>query len=264
MIINSISDWSGRFGNNIQQICNGILYSEMNNCGFISPDHQYINSIYFNCTSKLSPTFYNPFYYYDGKYKSFNIDVNYLFNNIRRVCLDYIRPNFKFKIDDPFDKDTLVIHIRSGDIFSDVHLSPHDYCPNPLYYYLQLTEYYNKIIVVTEPDNYNPIVDQLKKISKIRIQYLSVEEDFSTLMRAKNIASSGTGTFSVAAALCSTNVKNFYCSNLYMKSHLNPEMLMNHITVKQINLDNFLELNTWINSENQRNFLLTYSGERND
>ena len=261
MIINTISNWSGRLGNNIQQICNGILYSEIHKFGFISPDHQYINSIYFNCIRDTSPNASNVFYYYDGLYKSFDIDLDYLFSNIRRICLDYIRPNFKFKFEEPLDENTLVIHIRSGDIFSQVHLTPHDYCPNPLYYYLQLVDSFKKIIVVTEPDNYNPIVDELKKIDKVVVQSSSVEEDFSTLMRAKNIASSGTGTFSIAAALCSTNIKNFYCSNLYMKSHLNPEMLMNHITVHQMNLSNFLELNTWTNSEEQRKFLLTYKGE---
>ena len=261
MIINSISNWSGRFGNNIQQICNGILYSEINNCGFISPDHQYINPIYFNCPLNSSPTSHNVFYYYSGQYRSFNIDVDYLINNIRRVCLNYIKPNLKFSVENPFDENTLVIHIRSGDIFSQVHLTPHDYCPNPLYYYLLLIDSFEKIIVVTESDNYNPIIDELKKIDKVTIQSSTVEEDFSTLMRAKNIASSGTGTFSVAAALCSTNIENFYCSNLYMKSHLNPEMLMNHITVKQIDLDNYLKLNTWTNSEEQRKFLLTYGGD---
>lgn len=261
MIINTISNWSGRLGNNIQQICNGILYSKIHNYGFISPDHQYINSIYFNCNDDASPNASNVFYYYDGQYKSFDIDLNYLFSNIRKICLDYIRPNFKFEIKEPLNENTLVIHIRSGDIFSQAHLSPHDYCPNPLYYYLQLVDSFEKIIVVTEPDNYNPVVDELRKIDKVMIQSSTVEEDFSTLMRAKNIASSGTGTFSVAASLCSTNIQNFYCSNLYMKSHLNPEMLMNHITVHQMNLNNFLELNTWTNSEEQRKFLLTYKGE---
>ena len=98
----------------------------------------------------------------------------------------------------------------------------------------------------------------MRKIDKVQIQSSTVEEDFSTLMRAKNVASSGTGTFSIAAALCSTNLKNFYCSNLYMKSHLNPEMLMDHFTVNQMNLNNFLEINTWTNNEEQRKFLLTY------
>lgn len=258
MRIYTISNWSGRLGNNIQQICNGILYSEINKCGFISPNHQYINSIYFNCENNASPNISNVFYYYDGQHKSFDINLEYLFFNIRRVCLDYIKPNFKFKIGEPLDENTIVIHIRSGDIFSQIHLSPHDYCPNPLDYYLEIVDSFKKIIVVTEPDNYNPIIDKLRKIDKVQIQSSTVEEDFSTLMRAKNVASSGTGTFSIAAALCSTNLKNFYCSNLYMKSHLNPEMLMDHFTVNQMNLNNFLEINTWTNTEEQRKFLLTY------
>lgn len=261
MTINTISSWSGRLGNNIQQICNGILYSELHNCGFISPEHELIKSVYFNCDSKTSPNSSNVFYYYDGQYKSFDINLTYLFSNIRRVCLEYIRPNFKFEIREPLDEDTLVVHIRSGDIFSQVHTSPHDYCPNPLYYYLQLIDDYDNIIVVTEPDNYNPVVDELRKNKKVIVQSSSVEKDFGTLLRAKNIASSGTGTFAVAAALCSENIKNFYCSNLYMTSHLNPEMLVEHMSVHQMELKNFLQLKTWCNTPEQRQFLLNYMGE---
>lgn len=261
MTINTISSWSGRLGNNIQQICNGILYSELHNCGFVSPDHELIKPVYFNCGSGSSPNSSNVFYYYEGQYRSFDIDLNYLFSNIRRVCLEYIRPNFKFDIGESLGEDTIVIHIRSGDIFSQEHTSPHDYCPNPLYYYLQLVEAYDKIIVVTEPDNYNPIIDELRKIENVTIQSSSVENDFATLMRAKNIASSGTGTFAVAAALCSENIENFYCSNLYMRGHLNPEMLIDHMQVHQMELKNFLQLNTWVNNQEQRQFLLEYIGE---
>ncbi len=261
MIVNTISSWSGRLGNNIQQICNGILYSEIHNCGFVSPDHELIHSVYFNCGENTTPNSSNVFYYYDGQYRSFEIDLNYLFSNIRRVCLEYVRPNFKFEIGYPLGDDTIVIHIRSGDIFSHVHQTPHDYCPNPLYYYLQLIDEYKNVIVVTEPDNYNPVVDELKKLPNVKIQSSTVEEDFATLMRAKNISSSGTGTFAIAAALCSTNIENFYCSNLYMRSHLNPEMLTDHMTVHQMELKNFLTLNTWTNSPEQRQFLLDYKGE---
>ena len=82
-------------------------------------------------------------------------------------------------------------------------------------------------------------------------------------MRARNLASSGTGTFAVAAALCSSNIKRFYCSNLYLDEHLNPEMLMNtdSVEVYMMELENYIELKTWKNDEQQRKFILEYQNE---
>lgn len=259
--LNTISHWYGRFGNNIQQICNGVLFSEIHGDGFFSPEHELIDQVSLNNENK---TIIRPsrFFHYNTQNKDFDIDIKYFYKNIGRVAKDYIVPKFKFKIGSSFDEDTLVIHIRSGDIFAHEHNPPHDYVPNPLCYYLNLVDEYAKIIVVTEQDNYNPIVDELKKINKVTIQSSSIAEDFSTLLRTKNLASSGTGTFAVAAALCSNNLKNFYCSDLYLDEHLNPEMLFNSdITVQMMNLENYIQLKTWKNDEQQRKFILEYKNQ---
>ena len=259
--LNTVSHWYGRLGNNIQQICNGIIYSSINGDGFFSPHHDLIGQIVIG-SQKKTTTRQCRFFHYNTPNKDFDIDLNYLYQNICKVAKQYVVPNFKFKIKDPFDDDTLVVHIRSGDIFAHEHDPPHDYVPNPLCYYLNLIEEYDKIIVVTEPDNYNPIVDELKKIKKVNVQSESVAEDFLTLMRSKNIATSGTGTFAVAAALCSSNIKNFYCSNLYLDEHLNPEMVMrSEIKVHMMELNNYIEYKTWKNNKDQRKFILEYMNE---
>lgn len=262
-LLNTISNWYGRFGNNIQQICNGILFSETNGNGFFTPEHELIEKVFFNfCeTSTINS---NRFFHYNTANKDFDIDIDYLYSNIGKIAKEYVTPNFKFNVEQCFDDNTLVIHIRSGDIFQIEFNPPHVYTPNPLQYYLNLIEKYDKIIVVTEPDDYNPIINELKKIKKVTIQSKSVAEDFSTLLRSKNIATSGTGTFAVAAALCSTNIKNFYCSNLYLNEHLNPEMIISSgITVHMLNLNNYIKTNEWTNSTEQRKFILEYSDEIN-
>ena len=257
-IVNSVSHWYGRLGNNIQQICNGILYSQIHGDGFVSPQHELIEQIVMNNEGKtmLRP---NRFFHY----KDFDISIDYLYENIGKVAKQYVVPSFKFSIDKPFGDDTLVIHIRSGDIFAHEHNPPHDYVPNPLCYYLSLIEDYEKVIVVTEPDNHNPIVDELRKIEKVTIQSKSVGEDFATLMRAKNLASSGTGTFAIAAGLCSSNLKNFYCTDLYLDEHLNPGMLSKDegVTLYMMELKNYIQLKNWKNDEEQRKFILEYKNE---
>jgi hypothetical protein len=257
-VLNTISNWYGRFGNNIQQICNGILFSETNGNGFFSPEHELIEKVFFNfCeTCTINP---NRFFHYNTQNKDFDIDLNFLYSNIKRICTQYIVPNLKFKVDESFADDTLVIHIRSGDIFQIEFNPPHVYTPNPLIYYKNLIKNFNNTIVVTENDNYNPIIDELKKYKNVSIQSSSVSNDFSTLMRAKNLSSSGIGTFAVAAALCSKNIKNFYCSDLYLTEHLNPEMLIpTNINVSMTVLENYIKSGEWNNSPKQRKFILEY------
>ena len=58
------------------------------------------------------------------------------------------------------------------------------------------------------------------KIDKVKIQSSTVEDDFATLMSAKNVALSGVGTFAMAAALCSTQIKNLYTTDLLLTEHL--------------------------------------------
>ena len=116
--------------------------------------------------------------------------------------------------------------------------------------------------MVTENDTYNPIIPELKKFSNVTVKSSTVASDFATLMRAKNLASSGTGTFAVAAALCSSNIKNFYCSSIYLTEHLNPEILMaSGINVLMMDFKNYLESKTWKNDEEQRKFILEYCYE---
>jgi hypothetical protein len=260
--LNTISHWYGRLGNNIQQICNGILFSEVTGDGFFSPPHELIEKVIFNYKNQSMLNRPARFFHYNTENKDFDIDLKFLFSNMGRVAKQYIVPNFKFTVGKPFDEETLVIHIRSGDIFAHEHNPPHDYTPNPLIYYKNLIESFKKVIIVTENDNYNPIIPELKKYDHVSIQATDVGNDFSTLMRAKNLASSGTGTFAVAAALCSSNINNFYCSNLYLNEHLNPEMLIaSGIKVLMMEFEDYLEHKTWKNNEEQRKFILEYNNE---
>ena len=55
----------------------------------------------------------------------------------------------------------------------------------------------------------------LEKIDKVKdTVILQLQEDFATLMAAKNVALSGVGTFAMAAALCSSNIENLFTTDL--------------------------------------------------
>lgn len=250
---NTIESWFGRLGNNIQQISNAIYFCKTNNINFYPTYHPLINlnKILFGEDRNIS----NRFFFYDGIEKDFECDPQKLNLERREICLKYITPNFNFYIQDAFDEDVVVIHIRAGDVFWQN--PPNTYVQNPLSFYLKIIEKFKLAIVVTEDKN-NIIIENLKKHPKVIIQNSSIQNDFATLMRAKNLVSSGVGTFSVAAALCSTNVINFYCSNLFLEEHLNPNMLKNHINVNLQNIKNYINIGEWKNTEEQREKLINY------
>ena len=141
-----------------------------------------------------------------------------------------------------------------------MYQAPEQYAPNPLSYYTKLIESFERAIVVTEQDQWNPIVRELAWNPKVTIQRGTVEEDFGTLIGAKHVANSGVGTFAVAAALCSKKITNFYCTDLAISEHLNYKMLLDSgVRVHQMHLTNYLLPGEWRNTNEQRQFILDYT-----
>ena len=97
-----------------------------------------------------------------------------------------------------------------------------------------------------------------KKNKKVKVVSSSIEEDFSLLLRAKNLATSGVGTFAIAAALCSKNIETLFCTNLFYTHHLNPTMLEGKINVEINNLEGYIKRGEWKNTLSQRKLMVTY------
>ena len=253
----SLSHWYGRLGNNIQQCAVGTLWAEQTDSTFESIDHEIIKkhkrSFGQNRLGLSSKCFY-----WQGPYQEVNLPVETIYKNMRRVCKTWIYPQLDIQPTEIPD-DTLVIHIRSGDIFDQNVPNPERYVPNPYYFYSTLLESFEKAIVVTEDDNHNPIVEQLSYHRKVTIQRGTVAEDFATLLGAKHVANSGVGTFAVAAALCSRNIQKFYCTNLHITEHLNWKMLLGgDIEVNMLDLPDYIKPGEWENTDEQRQLLFSY------
>ena len=267
----SASHWAGRLGNNIQQIANAILLAESRCHTFEQNlDHEIINKFTINFGSdgeNVSGRFSNwesTFHCERNEYEGINeigISREHVYANIRRICKEYVYSNLKVKHINPFDDDTLVVHIRGGDIIEREYEKPHNYVQNPLSYYLALIEDFENVIVVVEPKSNNPVVPELQKIERLKFQSLSVAEDYATLLAAKNLATSGVGTFAVSAALCSHNIKNLFTSNAYLTEHLNCSMLYNtDVTVHEVELKDYIPVYpcSWKNNSEQRKLMLEY------
>ena len=267
----SASHWAGRLGNNIQQIANAILLAESRCHTFEQNlDHEIINKFTINFGSdgeNVSGRFSNwesTFHCERNEYEGINeigISRKHVYANIRRICKEYVYSNLKVKHINPFDDDTLVVHIRGGDIIEREYEKPHNYVQNPLSYYLALIEDFKNVIVVVEPNSNNPVVPELQKIERLKFQSLSVAEDYATLLAAKNLATSGVGTFAVSAALCSHNIKNLFTSNAYLTEHLNYTMMYNtDVTVHEVELKDYIPVYpcSWKNDPEQRKLMLEY------
>ncbi len=270
----SVSHWSGRLGNNIQQVANCIMAAEKYNATFQQQlDHDIISKfdVSFDGMEVSNWTGQGRYYSWEalvhcekGIYEGGNetgLGVEHIYRNMNRICKEHIAPNLLLPEKDPIGSDTIVMHLRSGDNYHRVFDPPTNYVPNPLVFYLELIDLYDKVIVITEPDRENPIVHELEKIDKVQIQSSTVADDFATLMNAENVALSGVGTFAMAAALCSSTIKNLYTTDLLLTEHLNYTMLYNtSVEVNVMELDNYLPVFpcSWKNTEEQRKFIIDY------
>ena len=250
--------WYGRLGNNIQQCAIGTMVAQEAGGTFKQElDHDIIEK-YETTFGSSSEEQVSKFFYWEGPYREVTLSSGFITRSISQVCKEFVFPHLRVpRVSVP--DDTIVIHIRSGDVFDKGVANPDQYVPNPLDFYRQLLDSFDKALVVTEPDEYNPVVEELKRHSKVTVQSLSVAEDFATLMGAKNVASSGVGTFAIAAALCSQNIENFYCSDVSISEHLNYHMLVGtDVKVHVMDLNNYIKPGEWRNTDEQRQFILDY------
>jgi hypothetical protein len=243
-----IPRWFGRLGNNIQQLSNGIYFCEEKGIKFTSPDHPMINAIeidFGNTQYKIKETSHNWFYFFDGPDADFAADVNGLNFQRKYICEQYILPNLKIDqslLNDPLPDNHLVIHLRSGDLFTHW---PKMHPQNPLVYYMNLINHFKFDVQIITEDMNHPFIQAFQQL-KLKIRTVSVEEAFTTLLRARNIATSGVGSFAPAAALCSKNLKRYYCTDLFLKESLNPMMLKEHLEVFMLPVgDKYIRVGDW-------------------
>ena len=139
-------------------------------------------------------------------------------------------------------ENDILIHIRSGDIFSS---KPHPiYVPPPLSYYTkEIDKYkYEKIHIICE-DTINPVVNELLNLYKNAVhEKNSLEKDIRIILGATNIIFS-VGSFIPSLMLLSNNNKYLYGKDC------NSEELNEYYKI----------MKPWKNTIEQRNYILTYN-----
>lgn len=257
-----IPRWYGRLGNNIQQISNGIYFCRKNGIHFTSPDHPMIEAIDLNFGSnqyKIPKTSNNWFYHFEKEHSDFDVDIDELNLLRKNICEDYIYPKLKIdhsKLNDPLPDDVLVVHIRSGDLYTHF---PNTHPQNPLSYYLKLYQLFEGKVIFIAEDDKNPIVQVLQQYN-LDIRIWGIEDTYTLLLRTRNLATSGAGSFAISSAFCSKNLKNFYCTDLYIDHSLNPMMLKEQLNVfiAAISGNKYFKVGEWNSAKDNIEKILNY------
>lgn len=254
-----ISNWVGRFGNNVIQMVNCLSIAFHYQCNVQIPAHQYFNQtnlILFNTNKDNSTTqIISNHFFHLSDIKFIQFDVNWIqiyFKQIQSV----LKNIFNIKSSHILPDTTLLIHIRSGDIFRK---NPHPgYIPQPLSYYTKIIDsgFYTDILIVSE-DQSNPCIDKLTSIYKnIKISDHVLDHDMKLVLSAPNIVMS-TGTFIPALLIFSEHIKHIY-KPLEFYVHM-CNQIMDQIEVTTISLKLYYQLiGKWVNSDDQRELMLKF------
>jgi len=237
-----IKNFIGRLGNNIIQLSNIIdvaLYYKHNI--IFQVKHNLFNlkiiSDYF-CKYNNNKIIHAGWNFFDRSKLSYPKEI-FEINNEKRNRI--LKESFLIKNIEKLNENYLVIHIRSGDIFSS---NPHPgYVPPPVSYYTkEINKHaYEKIIIVCE-DKINPVVNKLLEMYKnLCIKKNNLEEDIRLLLGSKNIIFS-VGTFVTSLMKMSDNIEYLFGSNANIK-----ELEVYYKIMKP-----------WKNTKKQRNYILSY------
>lgn len=218
-----LNNWQGMLGNSILQTYNCILIALDKKYNIRLPDpnnnHRFSNYSKFykkrdiilfeNSCKKEIRNRYN-FYYQKWlpEYKDSFTKNNNKALDILKNLLTFMDTN-NTEVSD----DTLVIHMRSGDIFSNC---PHPkYVPPPLDFYTKIINEgkFNNYIICTQ-NNRNPCLRPLEKLNNVRWSGGNLGKDIELIMSAKNLAF-GVGSFVPALLMLSNNIEYAYVASNY-------------------------------------------------
>lgn len=227
------NNWFCRLGNNIIQLYKLIRYAiyHKHNMKFNCKKHPYFNvsviEEYFNKYNHPE-ILINDGWIVKNKNGVIPDDIvkkNFLkhaskeeFEKINKEAIDVLKQSFTIKQDtiDILEDTTIVVHVRSGDVFDK---QPHMmYVPPPLSYYVNIlnASHYTKIIIVCE-DSVNPIVNKLLELYKnATFKKQSLTEDIKIILGAKTIINS-VGSFIPFLLLLSENNKT--CHSIDKDEH---------------------------------------------
>lgn len=255
----------GRLGNVLYQLYHVIYLANKNKCIINIGSIKHYLDIIIN-SDDLEKNYNSQYNNYDKN--NLEIIEDTFFYLYIENCNDYfavgkyiskfLHPIF----DNPYDDNTLVIHIRSGDIFDKMISNDSSimfYYPYPINFYTKIISenlQYDKIIICSEKIDCN-YVNKLKLLNpNIEIKQSDLLTDISHILNAKNIIASKS-SFIISLIYLSKFIKNVYVMDSYLRSY--PLNLL-QTKLLPINIINYKCLipfsKLWFNTKRQNNKIL--------
>ena len=199
----------------------------------------------------------------------------------RQVLRQELFPIIPRRADDLIKDDTLVIHMRSGDVFGEVRSFTKGYIQPPLSFYLEIINKFSfkDIVIVTQNDFQNPCINEMKRLlPDIRIQASDLLDDISTIMSARNLVTAHS-TFSLCLGPASDKLKRMFIPQFditnryyYTRAAFLPtgsrcfvsKASTSHFRnldcdVRLVKILDYVPIGAWQNSPQQRNLMLAHS-----
>lgn len=268
-----INKWYGRLGNNIIQLKNALHIGIFNNVNVKIPNHNFFNTNIIFINSNNSNNDNNntqinnitdkfDFFYKDRinvNKEIFDVNNERIKQILQSIVNITIDNNNNDDNDDRIKQNTLIIHIRSGDIFSGY---PHPkYIPPPYKYYSDIIDTNNyKFIQIISEDEKNPVIKKLlSNYPNIKYKKQSLIQDIKIILNNQNIVSS-IGTFIPALLYISNNVKKNYniSYNKFFLDFVNFED--KNVIYNTINYQDYYDkIKPWKANNEQIKLLLNYN-----
>jgi len=243
-----------RLGNFFIQINNALHIALYYNYNIILPKHEFLNTTYVIINKDVTPEaeqITNCDYFFTRN-KIENVDDSIFYINSDKV-LTIMKDIFVFNYISPLGNNDLLLHIRSGDIFSDN--TPHPcYIMPPLSYYKNIIDQnnYDNIYLIAE-DRLNPCINRLLELyPKIMFKLQPLEEDVKMVMAACNVVISY-GTFIPSLLNLSNNIKNIYCPSYFVCGKVGSNTHVTDLSKYQA------IMSPWKNTPDQKITLLEYT-----
>jgi len=247
-MICNLTNWSGRLGNNLIQLSNGLYYSKLNDAQLIIPKHPF-----------LTKTIFNYFYNKDSS-KKYNHnfwginDEEYLINR-KDICKNYVHDVLFHRNINQYDT---VIHLRGGDIFS--LNPPSKYVQAPLSYFRKILDNMNtKNAIIAYEDFKNPIVEILHKDYNIELSTKDLTDDVNLFLNAKNIIMGGISTLPYILSLCSRNIERLYIPLFENLESVYYDKFYTDFEKVYINLKGYIKINEWTYNRDIKKLMFTWN-----
>lgn len=199
--------YANRTGNNLCQLITGLAYAERFGHRLTAPERKpFLPAIDIDFSGGTAKGERGMVLFFPGQ--ECPADFRPTINDRRRIATEYVRDRLLVQ-PIPSGEDTLVIHVRSGDIMRPGTHS--GYLQPPMAFYRRVIGDLKpaKLVVVTEPDRTNPVIAGLQTEYGADVIDGPVDKCFALLMGATRLCF-GISTFAGTAALLSPAVRHLY------------------------------------------------------